>query len=225
VEEGTACVLVGPPGSGKSTLAGCFVHAAAKRRTRSAIYLFDERAVTFLSRSKAVGVDLDPAVRARRVVLHQLDTSSISAGEFAHRVREEVEENDTRVVVIDSLTGYFSAIPNDAMLSAQMHELLMFLGRSGVLTFLIVVQPGFMTVGDVHAVDVSYLSDTILVLRQFETGGHVRRCLAAIKKRGGEHSTTLRELLIEPGSVQLGEVLERYENVLSGGGTRGGTGK
>jgi circadian clock protein KaiC len=225
VEEGTACVLVGPPGSGKSTLAGCFVHEAAKRRTRSAIYLFDERAVTFLSRSKAVGVNLDPGVRAGRIVLHQLDTTSISAGEFAHRVREEVEKNDTRVVVIDSLTGYFSAIPNDAMLSAQMHELLMFLGRSGVVTLLIVVQPGFMTVGEAHAVDVSYLSDTILVLRQFEASGHVRRCIGAMKKRGGEHSTTLRELLIQPGSVQLGEVLSQYENILSGSGTLSGTSK
>ena len=225
LQEGTTCVLVGPPGSGKSTLGGCFVHEAAKRRERSAIYLFDERAVTFLSRSKAVGINLEPALRAGRLVLHQLDTTSISAGEFAHRVRLEVEDHDTRVVLIDSLTGYFSAIPNDKMLMAQMHELLMFLGRSGVLTLLIVVQPGFMTVGETHSVDVSYLSDTILVLRQFEAGGHVRRCIAAMKKRGGEHSTTLRELLIQPGSVQLGEVLAQYENILSGSGTRSGTGQ
>src|SRR4051812_39191786 len=95
VEEGTACVLVGPPGSGKSTVGASFVRAAAKRRERAAIYLFDERPVTFLSRSKAVGVDLAPGMRADRIALHQLDATSVSAGEFAQRVREEVEDNDT----------------------------------------------------------------------------------------------------------------------------------
>src|SRR5699024_10376238 len=119
--------------------------------------------------------------------------------------RVAVEQRDVRVIVIDSLTGYFTALENAPMLAVQMHELLNFLSRRGVLTMLIVAQSGVMTVGESTSTDVSYLSDSIILLRQFEAGGAVRRCLAAIKKRQGEHETTIRELFIHPGGVDVAD--------------------
>ncbi|WP_437923009.1 ATPase domain-containing protein [Sorangium sp. So ce291] len=227
LELGTACLLIGPSGAGKSTLAAVFARAAVQGGDAAAIFLFEERPELFKVRSSSVGIDLQPHLDGGRLTIEQLDTADISPGEFAHRVRTAVEDGKARVVVIDSLTGYFNAMGGISLLSVQMHELLNFLSSRGVLTLLVVTQEGFMTVGPVPAVDVSYLSDTIIVLRFFEADGGLRRCVAAIKKRMGEHETTLRELFISTEGLRVGEApLRQFRSILSGipEATEGGQG-
>lgn len=216
LEQGTACLLIGPPGTGKSTLASLYARAAAQGGDTAAIFLFDERPETFKGRSKSLGIDLGPHLDSGRLLLQQLHTAQITPGEFAQRVREAVEHHEARVVVIDSLTGYFNAMGGTSMLVVQMHELLNFLSRRGVLTFLVVTQEGSLKIGSRPSADISYLSDSIILMQQFEAGGTVRRCLAVIKKREGEHDTTIRELLLRPGSVSIGEPLRQFHNLLGG---------
>ncbi|WP_437497425.1 ATPase domain-containing protein [Sorangium sp. So ce1099] len=216
LEQGTACLLIGPSGAGKSTLAAVFAGAAAQS-DNAAIFLFEERPETFKARSSGVGIDLQPQLVGGRLTIEQLNSADITPGEFAHRVRDAVEGRKARVIVIDSLTGYFNAMGNVALLSVQMHELLNFLSSRGVLTLLVVTQEGFMSVGPVPAVDVSYLSDSILALRLFEVDGSIRRCVAAVKKRRGEHETTIRELFISAEGVRVGETpLRQFRSILSG---------
>ncbi len=217
LQLGTACLLVGPPGSGKSTLATVFTRHAAEEGASAAIFLFDERPETFKMRAKGVGVDLQAQLDNGRIVIHPMDTASITPGEFAERVRREVLDRQVKIVVIDSLTGYFSAMESTTMLVVQMHELLNFLSRHGVLTMLLVSQAGFMTVGPSPSLDVSYLSDSIIVVQMFEFEGSVRRCLSVIKKRQGEHETSIRELFIRPGQVTIGEEpLRHFRRILVG---------
>ncbi|AUX44209.1 circadian clock protein KaiC [Sorangium cellulosum] len=217
LEQGTACLFIGPSGSGKSTLAALYATAAAQGGDAATIFLFEERPETFKARSTGVGIDLQPQLDSGRLTLVQLDSTDISPGEFAHRVRAAVDGAHARVIVIDSLTGYFNAMGNISSLSVQMHEMLNYLSGSGVLTLLVVTQEGFMSVGEVPNVDVSYLSDSILALRFFEAEGRIRRCVAAIKKRRGEHETTLRELFIGPEGVSVGEApLRQFHHILSG---------
>lgn len=217
LEQGTTCLLVGPSGAGKSTLAGVFAHAAAQRGDSAAVFLFDERPETWKTRAKGVGMDLQPHVDSHRISLDLLDPAQITPGEFAQRVSDAVDRRGVKIVVIDSLTGYFNAMGNATMLVVQMHELITFLSRRGVLTLLLIAQEGFMSVGTKLPLDVSYLSDTIIVLRLFEAEGAVRRCLAAVKKRQGEHETTIRELFITPGGVRIGEEpLRQFRHILGG---------
>jgi circadian clock protein KaiC len=204
LERGTACLFIGPPGTGKSTLGSAFLRSAAQQGTPAALFLFDERPETFRRRSAGVGLDLDPVIDQGLLTVTRLITADISPGDFAHQVREAVEQRGVRVVAIDSLTGYFNAMADTSMLPVHMHELLGYLSSRDVLTILVVAQEGFMTVGAANTVDVSYLSDSIVVFRQFEADGHVRRCIAAVKKRQGEHETTIRELSIGPGFVRIG---------------------
>jgi circadian clock protein KaiC len=183
----------------------------------AAMFLFDERPETLLTRSTGVGIDLGPCVKSGQLLIQQIMAAQITPGEFAQRVRQAVEGHGAKVIVIDSLTGYFNSMGNSSMLLVQMHELLTFLSRRGVLTILVVALEGFMSVGSGPPVDVSYLSDSILLLRLFEDEGTVRRCVSAIKKRQGEHETTIRELFIRPGSVSLGEEpLRGLRGILSG---------
>jgi circadian clock protein KaiC len=217
LELGTTCLLVGSPGTGKSTLAAVYARAMAARGDHAAIFLFDERPETFKARAAGLGVDLAPHLQAQRIAIHQLDPADLSASEFGQRVRREVVDFKARLVVIDSIIGYFTAMGDATMLIPQLHELITFASRHGALTLLLAAQQGLTSIGPHASVDVSYLSDSVIMLRMFELDGQVRRCLAAIKKRQGEHETSIRELTIGPGGVALSaQPIRGLRKILSG---------
>lgn len=215
LEEGTACLLTGTTGTGKSTLASLYLQAAARRGMTSVAFCFDERRETFLRRCDSLGMAVRDQIDAGRIHLRQVDVGEMSPGEFAHVVRRAVEEKDARVVLIDSLSGYMHAMPEDGLLSAQLHELLNYLASRGVLT-LLVVTPHNHGGGDSWDVDASYIADTVVTIRHFEAMGRIRRCLAVIKKRHGDHEKTIREFRITHGGCRVGEPLWEFNGVLSG---------
>ena len=216
LDRGTSCLLVGPSGTGKSSLATLFASAAASRGDPVAIFLFDERPETYKARAKGIGIPLREQVEKGDVLLQQLDPAEIAPGEFAQQVKEAVEQRGTKVVVIDSVAGYFNAVGGSELFVAQLHELLTLLSRSGVLTILAASQEGFMSIGAQSAVDISYLSDTIALLGYYEVTGEVRRFVTIVKRRQGEHDTTIRELTIRPEGIQVGEPLRQFSNLLLG---------
>jgi circadian clock protein KaiC len=217
LEQGTTCLFVGPPGTGKSTLAAMYSRTVAESGDAAAVFLFDERPETFKTRAASLQIDLAPHLRSGKLQITQLDPADLSAGEFADMVRREVVDRKVRLVVIDSLSGYFNSMGDPELLLPQMHELITFLSRNGVLTLLLAAQEGLASIGPHTSVDVSYLSDSIIMLRMFELDGEIRRCLAAIKKRQGEHETSIRELTIGPNGVSLGEQpLRGFRRILSG---------
>ncbi len=216
LEEGTACLLIGPTGTGKSSLTALYAYAAALRGERSAVFLFDERPETFHRRSEGMGLDLAPQVEAGLVRLQHVNTGELSPGEFAHTVRQAVDRDKVKLVVIDSLTGYLNAMPQEMLLVSQLHELLSYLSRQGVLTFLIMAERGVLGSGELEPVDVSYLADAVVLLRRFETEGQLRRAISVIKKRYGAHESTIRELRTTSSGVQVGEPLTTFSGVLTG---------
>ncbi len=216
LEFGTACLLVGPTGTGKSSLATLYAHTAAARGERAAVFLFDERPETFHVRSQGMGLDLRPQLEAGTVRLQQVDAGELSPGEFAHIVREAVGKGGAKVVVIDSLTGYLNAMPQETLLVAQLHELLTYLSWKGVLTFLIMAERGVLGSGELEPLDISYLADTVLLLRHFEAEGHLRLAVSVIKKRYGPHEDTIRELRITPAGIQVGDPITMFSGVLTG---------
>ncbi len=216
LEEGTACLILGPTGTGKTTIATLYAYAAAERGDATAIFLFDERPETFFKRAEGLGMDLRPFIESGLVRLQQVSTGEISPGEFADRVRRAVEVDGAKVVVIDSLTGYLNAMPHELLLVTQMHELLTYLSQRGVLTLLVMAQGGPMGSEEIIPLDISYLVDNVLLLRHFETQGTLRRAISVIKKRLGSHESTIRELRLTSSGVHVGEPLTAFRNVLSG---------
>src|SRR5207237_9448811 len=119
-----------------------------------------------------------------RLAIEQVDAAQLTPGELSARVRACVEKHGAGTVAIDSLNGYQAAMPEENALILHMHELLQYLNRQGVSTFLTVAQHGL--VGDMRApVDVTYLADTVILLRYFEALGTVRRAISVLKKRSG----------------------------------------
>ncbi len=212
---GTATLLTGPAGVGKTTATVQCMVAALRRGENAAYYLFDERAPTLLARSRALGMDLQPFIDSGSLNLRAIDPAELSPGEFAATVRASVEEDQARMIVIDSLNAYLQSMPSEQFLILQMHELLTYLGQSGVVTMLILGMHGIM--GDVRAdVDLSYLADTAVQLRYFEAFGEVRQAISVIKTRTAQHERTIREFRIDHDGIRLGEPLRDFHGVLTG---------
>jgi circadian clock protein KaiC len=215
IERGSSVLILGPAGTGKSLYAMTLVVGAVKRGERAAMFVFDEELGLLFERAKGLGIDLQAMVDAKQLIIEQVDAAELTPGELSDRVRYYVEENDARTVVIDSLNGYQAAMPGEKELILHMHELLQYLNRRGASTFLTVAQHGL--VGDMKApVDVTYLADTVILLRYFEARGRVRRAVSVIKKRTSTHEDTIREYRIGQNGITLGEPLTEFQGVLRG---------
>jgi circadian clock protein KaiC len=214
--RGSSALVLGPAGVGKTTLCVQYALAAIGRSERAAVFSFDESERSVLDRAKSLGGDSARAVDDGGLTVRQVDPASLSPGEFISLVRAAVEHDRARLVVIDSLNGYMSAMPGEQFLVLQMHELLTHLAQQGVLTLLVVAQHGLVTGAGEAPVDVSYLADSILLLRYFEAGGRVRKAISALKKRGGRHEDSVRELRIDDGGIRVGEPLLEFDGVLTG---------
>lgn len=214
--RGTCTLITGPAGSGKTTIALQYVRAAFERGEASAIFEFDERVGTLLTRAKAMGLDLAEPMDKNLLVLQQVDPSQMSPGEFASRIRDVVERRGCRLVVIDSLNGYMAAMPKTHELILQMHELLSYLNQQGVVTILINPQSGLVGTMSTGTLNVSYVADTVMLTRYFEAEGRIRKAISIIKNRGGAHEDSIRELRIDKQGVRLSEPLVEFRGVMTG---------
>jgi circadian clock protein KaiC len=215
IERGSSTLVLGPAGTGKSTFVFQFVEAAVKRGEKAAMFLFDEELSLLFDRTKAMGFDFERMRDDGMLHIEQLDAAELSPGEFAHRVRSRVDSAQAKTVVIDSLNGYQAAMPQENALILHIHELIQYLNRQGANTFLTVAQHGL--VGDMKApVDVTYLADTVILLRYFEALGSVRRAVSVIKKRTGMHEETIREYRISGTGLMLGGPLDNFQGILRG---------
>jgi circadian clock protein KaiC len=216
LDRGTSTLILGPAGSGKSSIAAQFAAAAAARGEHAASFLFDEGLNNYLTRASGLGNEMREAVEAGLLNVQQIDPAELSPGEFAYYVRRAVDRNNARVVVIDSLNGYLQAMPDERFLTVQMHELLTYLNQQGVVTLLVMAQHGFMGNQMASPVDVSYLADTVLMLRFFEAAGAVRRAVSVVKKRTGFHENTIREMIMSSEGITVGKPLTDFHGVLTG---------
>jgi circadian clock protein KaiC len=215
LDYGTSTILIGPAGIGKSTLAMMYACTAAKNGERVALYLFDESIQTLYKRTSEIGLDVKGLVENGSITVREIKLAELTPGELAYLISCEVEENDTRVVVIDSVNGYLMATPQERFLMMQFHELLGYLNRRGIVSFLIVGQYGLVGVMQTP-IDISYMADTVVLLRYFEAEGEVRQAISVLKKRTGKHERTIREFRIDQGGIQLGQPLSDFRGVLSG---------
>jgi len=218
LDAGATTLLLGPAGAGKSVLATKYCRSAADRGEAVSIWNYDESSALFRERARQVGLSLDAHAESGLLRSHQVDPSELSPGEFAHRVVDDVQTRDVRVLVIDSLNGYLNAMPDEKLLDVHLHELFAFLAKRGVLTLVTLAQRGFFgAMGGEQQTDLSYLADTVLLLRYFESDGEVRKAISVMKKRSGPHETTIREYRVgPPEGIMVGEPLRQFRGVLTG---------
>lgn len=214
IQRGTSVLALGPAGSGKSSLLLTIVASAVAKGEPAAIFLFDEEMDLLITRAQGLGLNVAAMQASGLLHIEQVDAAELSPGEFAHRVRRSITAG-ARNIVIDSLNGFQAAMPHERSLILHMHELLQYANRQGVTTFLTIAQHGL--VGDMKSpVDLTYLADTVILLRYFEARGQVRRAISVIKKRTGAHENTIREYMLDSRGLTIGEPLANFQGVLRG---------
>jgi circadian clock protein KaiC len=213
---GTSTLLLGPAGCGKSTIALRYALSAVEQGGAAALFAFDETLATLVIRGKGLGLEIEKHLDSGKLVLRQVDAAELSPGQFVHEIRDLVEKQGVKLLIIDSLNGFLNAMPGEKFLAMQLHELLGYLGQKGVTTLMTVAQHGFVGANIDTPVDVSYMADTVLLFRYFEAAGEVKQALSVIKKRSGEHERTIRELVMKGGVIQVGDVLTEFDGVLTG---------
>ncbi len=215
LDIGSSSLIIGPSGCGKTTLATQFIFSALTRGEPVSCFLFEESQTTFCQRSAGFGLDLEPFISSGLLQMSQLDPATTSPGKFADQVRYAVEVRRVSMVLIDSLNGYMNVMPNERLLLIQMHELLTYLSQCGIVSLLVLAQYGM--VGQMQTpVDVSFLADTVILLRFFEAQGEIRQAISVIKKRRSAHERTIRELRLGAGGLRIGPPLRDFEGVLTG---------
>jgi circadian clock protein KaiC len=215
LDRGSSNLFMGPSGTGKSTLSIQYAYESAKRGEHACIFAFEESIHTLLARTNALGMDIQKYIDNGLLMVQKIDPAQLSPGEFADLIRTAVREKKTRVVVIDSLNGYIHAMPEETYLTLQLHELLAYLGGQGIVSILVLAQQGLM--GNMTTpIDLTYLADTVLVTRYYEAEATIRKAVSVIKKRGGAHETTIRDLKLSAKGLEVGQPLVEYRGILTG---------
>jgi len=216
LSSGTTSLLLGPAGVGKSTVSMQFVAAALERGYPAAVYTFDEVLETLFDRSeKLCASGIRQYAESGLLLAQQVNPAEMTPGAFAHGVREAVRERGVRIVVIDSLNGYISAMPEERLLQTHLHELFVYLNELGILSIMVVAQHGVLS-AEAGGIDVSYLADTVLLLRYFESNAEILQAINVFKKRTGSHERTLREFQISSEGLRVGEPLRAFSGILTG---------
>jgi circadian clock protein KaiC len=216
IRRGSSTLIVGPSGVGKSSLTMAYATSAARSNNPAHLFLFDENIRSAVRRADQLGLDPQPLLERRTLHMEQVDPAEISPGEFVHRVRDSVEHRGTKMVVLDSLNGLMASMSGEEHLILHTHELLSYLNQRGVATFLVLTQAGVLGAAVNSSIDLSYLSDNMLLVRHFEAGGEVRKAVSVVKNRGGEHESTIRELSFANSRINVGPPLQEFQGVLTG---------
>jgi circadian clock protein KaiC len=216
LDRGTSTLLIGPAGCGKTSIAVQWAATAAKRGEACAMFSFEEAPHTLITRAAGLGIDIRPHQASGKFTIQRVDPAEMTPGELVANVQRHVEENNVRVLILDSLNGYLQSMPGEQFLAVHLHELLAYLSNCGVLTLMVLAQAGTIGSPLQSAVDVSYLADNILLLRYFETHGEVRQAISTIKRRSGSHEHTIRELRLGPDRIHIGRPLKDFQGVLTG---------
>lgn len=215
LECGTSSLVLGPAGTGKSTVVTMYALAAAASGMRTAMFLFDENVGTLLARCSALKMPIAEAIEAGTVTVQQIDPAEMSPGEFVQTIRDAIDKRGVGMIVIDSLMGLLNAMPEEKMLMSQLHEILSYLHQVGVTTLMTMVQHGLVERTTAPA-DLSYLADTLILLRYFEATGEVRQAISVLKKRTGIHERTIREMRVAENGIEVGLPLRDFQGVLTG---------
>ncbi|MBV9812026.1 MAG: AAA family ATPase, partial [Acetobacteraceae bacterium] len=213
--RGTSTLLTGPAGTGKTTITLQYIYAACERGERATLYEFDERVSTLRKRADAFHLDIQRHLDSGSLRIEQVDPAELSPGEFTSRVRDQVERRGIKVLIIDSLSGYMAAMPQEKQLILQLHELLSYLSQKSVATFLVDAQPGLLGTTNTN-VFISYIADVVLMLRFFEAGGRMRKAISVLKNRAGRHEDTIREVRIDSSGIRIGAPLIGFRGVMTG---------
>jgi len=216
IERGTVTIFSGPTGAGKTSLGMQFMSEAAKYGERSVIFSFEERFETLRYRCQDIGIQIDDMIKQGTLCVNEVEPLRYSPDEFAWLVRDEVESKGAKIVMLDSLDGYRQSVFGQDIVP-HVHALCRYLGNMGI-TVLLINEVASITGGELRVSEhgISYLADSVVLLRYIELNGELRKTIGMLKKRTGDFEKTLREFQITSQGLNVGEPLMGLRGILRG---------
>jgi len=215
IERGTTTIVTGPTGVGKTTFGMMLMKEGAGRGERSVVYSFEEMTEALYHRCESMNIPVRVMVKQGNLQIREIEALDYGADEFAQIVRRDVEENGTRIVMIDSVAGYQQSIRRGDVVK-HLHALCRYLQNRGVAVLLI--NEVETITGDFRATEagISYLADNIIFIRHLEIRGELRKAIGVLKKRLSDYEHTLREFQMTRYGIKVGRPLSGLRNILSG---------
>jgi circadian clock protein KaiC len=216
IERGTVTIISGPSGVGKSTLCLQFMKEAAGRGERAVLYTFEEGVETIWHRCESVNIPAHIMVKRGTLSLVSVEPLQYSPDRFVHLVRQEVEENNARIVGIDSTSGYKLSIQGGDLVR-QLYALCQYLKNMGI-TVILINETETIAGGKFKLTEagISYLADNLIFLPYLELGGQLSKAIGMLKKRISDFERNLREFTITKYGIKVGEPLTQLRGILSG---------
>ncbi|BDZ71628.1 ATPase domain-containing protein [Methanobacterium petrolearium] len=215
IERGTATIISGPSGVGKTTVGIQFMKEAAGRGERSVVYTFEESEESLINRCESINIPVRSMIKTGMLSVVQVEPLRYSPEEFAQLVRKEVDENQSKIVMIDSTSGYKLSLRGEDPVS-HLHSLSKYMTRSGVTVILINEVEDVSGGLKITEIGISYLADNIIFLRYFERRGELRKTIGVLKKRLSDFEKNLREFRITQYGIRVDQPLTSIKGVLSG---------
>ncbi|MDL0128717.1 ATPase domain-containing protein [Halobacterium salinarum] len=223
--SGTITFLSGPTGVGKTTTGLQFMKEAAGRGQRSVLYSFEEDRTTLFERASAVNIPLTEMIDRGTLNVEVIGPEALTVDEFTHHIRNEVEDNDAEIVMIDGTSGFEQSLrgtsENPMQDLVRIGRYLRNMGVTGIVS-----NEVHNITGELRATDqgMSYLADSIVVLRHVEYRGSLRKVIGVLKMRTSEYENQLRELEITEHGLRVGDSLPELRGILTGTPTWGDSG-
>ena len=216
IERGTTTIISGASGVGKSSFGIQFMKEAASRGERSVLYAFEEAEETILKRCESINIPVGIMIELGTLSIVNVEPLRYSPNQFVHLVRTEVEQNEAKIIMIDSTSGYKLSMEGDNLIR-QLHLLCKYLKHKGV-TVILVNETQTIAGGEFRVTEVglSYLADNLIFLRYLEMNGELRKAIGVLKKRVSNFERTLREFEITKYGIKVGEPLSKLRGILSG---------
>lgn len=215
IERGTTTILTGPTGVGKTTTGMQFMKEAAGRGERSVVYLFDEAPETLMRRCEHINIPVRAMAQRGTLCVVPVEPLRYTPDEFARMVREEVEERDARIVMIDSVASYRLSLRGEDLVT-HLHALCKYLKNMGI-TVLLANEVDSVT-GEFRVTEngISYLADNVIFLRYLEIDGQMKKAIGVLKKRLSDFEKALREIEITRYGIKVGKPLTGLRGILRG---------
>ena len=216
IERGTVTIVSGPSGVGKSTFCIQFMNEAAKRGERSVLYTFEESEETIIKRCEAINIPVREMLEDGTLSVVAIEPLKYTSNQFIHYVCQEVEQNQAKIITIDSTSGYQLSM-QEGNLIRQLHSMCHYLTDRGV-TVILINETHTVTGGkfSVTEVGLSYLADNLIFLRYLELRGELRKAIGVLKKRTSNFERTLREFQITKDGIKVGKPLTKLRGILNG---------
>lgn len=209
-------LFYGGPGTGKTIFGLNFIYEGATRGEPGLIISLEEWPSKLKRNAKTFGWDFEELENKGMVKFIFFPPALFHADEHAMLIKDILEKNNIRRVFFDGIEDLVTPMPDVIKRRDYVHSLIDYFSSKDVTTLLTSELPELFGNIKLTLETLSGSVDTVVLLRQVEVEGHMRKALSILKCRGSDHDKEIREFEITSKGIEVKVAMKGFENVLAG---------